>query len=474
MKYLLYFLGLFTVTNTLNAQTNLYNSGQFFITTPLDTVFISGSLYNNTGATLQNIAGNLFVRQGLINDEVNMAIITGKLWTDGSVTQIISGSSPFKTYNWIVDNTNNIILQNRVEVGDGTGGNLNFVNGQVNSGTILQDVYFRPNSTYSGYSDANHIIGYCSKEGNTNFTYPIGNGTLKADLDIDNLSTSSVFQCKYFGAGYSSLAVTAPLVSVFDKEYWTLDRTSGASGANITLKWNDARNPLNHSISAGLRVGHFTGASWISEGGVGTGNTVTGSVTSIMVNSYSPFTFASETSALPILLNSFDGYVNTVCDVVIKWAANAEGSVKKYYLQKLITNKWENVYECLPKQSTIVSNYNFTDAKAFEGSNIYRVMSENINGAVVYTASKNINVSCGKKQIQVYPTITSDAVTVSIPLNLVESKLTVVNGSGQVVFENNKLQPGNQQLSFKEFAAGIYTIIVKDNSGVSSLRIIKK
>jgi hypothetical protein len=474
MKHAIFFLSLLMLANKLDAQTNLYNSGQIFISNSTDTLFISGSLFNNSGAVLNNAGGNLFVIQDITNNEAAMTAGGGKLWTTGTAMQSFYGSNPFKTYNWIADNANNITLQNRVEVGDGTGGNLSFVNGQVNSGTSLQDVYFRANSTYTGYSDAKHIIGYCSKEGNTNFTYPIGNGTLKADLDIDNLSTSSVFQCKYFGAGYSSLAVTAPLVSVFDKEYWVLDRTSGTSGANITLKWNDARNPLNHSIPAGLRVGHFTGASWISEGGVGTGNTVTGSVTSIMVNSYSPFTFASEASVLPILLNSFDGYVNGACEVAIKWAANAEGSVKKYYLQKLVNNKWEIVYECLPKQSTVVSNYYFTDAKAFEGSNIYRVMSENINGSVVYTASKNINVSCGKKQIQVYPTITSDAVTVSIPLNFSNSTLTVVNGGGQVVFENNKLQPGKQQLNLKEFAAGVYTIIVKDGDGVSSFRIIKQ
>ena len=402
-----------------------------------------------------------------------MAIITGKLWTDGSVTQIVSGSSPFRTYNWTVDNTNNITLQNRVEVGDGTGGNLSFVNGQVNSGTSLQDVYFRSNSTYTGYSDAKHIIGYCSKEGNTNFTYPIGNGTIKADLDIDNLSTSSVFQCKYFGAGYSSLAVSAPLVSVFDKEYWTLDRTSGASGANITLKWNDARNPLNHSIPAGLRVGHFTGASWISEDGVGTGNAATGSVTSIMVNSYSPFTFASEAAALPILVNSFDGYVNSYCEVIIKWSANSESSVKKYYLQRLINNKWETVYVCFPKL-TDLSNYVFTDAKIIAGSNIYRVVTENFDGKTSVTAFRNINVSCGNSIVKVYPAVTSNEVTVTAPQYLNNSLISVSNSNGQLVAANVKLQNGKAVIALRGFAPGIYSVILHTSKGNISNKIIKQ
>ncbi len=473
MKYLLYFLGLFMVGNTLNAQTNLYNSGPFFITAPSDTVFITGSMYNNTGAGLQNIAGNLYVKQDLINNEVNMAIITGKLWTNGGGTQYVTGSSPFRTFNWIVDNVDNIVLQNRVEIGDGIGGNLSFITGTVTSGTASQDVYFRANSTYTGYTDAKHIIGYCSKEGSTNFTYPIGNGTLKADLDIANLTSSTVFQCKYFGASYSSLTATAPLVSVFDKEYWTLDRTSGTSAANITLKWNDARNALNHTIPAGLRVGHFTGSSWISEGGTGTGNTVTGSVTSVLVNSYSPFTFASEASVLPIVLNSFNGYVNSYCEVVIKWSANSESSVKKYYLQRLTNNKWETVYESSPKL-TDLSNYIFTDAKAVTGSNIYRVITENLDGKTSVTASRNINVSCGNSIVKVYPAVTANEVTITAPQYLNNSTISVSNANGQLVAANVKLQNGKAVIALGSFAPGIYTVILHTAEGNISNKIIKQ
>jgi len=472
MKKFIQLLSLFIGVSTLRAQTDLHNLGGFYLSNSSDTVFISGSLYNKTGANLNN-AGNLIVKKDLTNYELNMNAGTGKLWTNGSTMQYFYGDYPFKTHDWIVDNINNVTLENRVEVGDGSSGNLSFINGQINSGTADQDVFFNEGSSYTGFSDNNHIIGYSSKKGNTDFTFPIGNGALKADLDITNLTESSVFQASYFVISYPPKVVTAPLVDVFDKEYWILDRKVGNASVNITLKWNDARNLLNHSSPSCLRVAHFTGSSWISEGGIGSGNTPTGTVTSTLVNSFSPFSIGFDCAILPIVFNSFIGYVNSNCEIEIKWSAYDEGITKKYYLQKLINNKWETIYECQAKQLADISNYNFTDAGIFEGNNSYRVVSENTNGKLSFTTVKNVKASCNKNKIQVYPTTTSNFVTVSLPQYLTDSKISVVNSTGQVIFENTKVPSGIQVVRLDKYPAGIYTIIVQSKYGSSNFRVFK-
>ena len=472
MKYFIHLVSLFIWVSTLQAQTDLHNLGGFYVTNSADTVFINGSLHNKTGANLNN-AGNLIVKKDIINDEVNMNASTGKLWTTGSTMQYFYGAYPFKTHEWIVDNTNNITLENRVEVGNGLGGNLSFTNGQIISGTSDQDVFFNEGSGYTGYSDNKHIIGYSSKKGNTDFTFPIGNGALKADLDIKNLTENSVFQASYFVISYPPKVVTAPLVDVFDKEYWTLDRKIGNASVNVTLKWNDARNLLDHSGPSCIRVARFTGTSWVSEGGVGSGNTPTGSVTSTMVNSFSPFSIGFECSLLPIVFNSFIGTINSNCEVEIKWSANDEGLTKKYYLQKLINNKWETIYECEAKQLADISNYNFTDAKVYEGNNSYRVVSENTNGKLSYTTVKNVKASCNKNKIHVYPTTTSNFVTVSLPQYLNDSKITVINSSGQVILENTKVPSGIQVVRLDKYPAGLYTIVIQSKYGSSNFKVIK-
>jgi hypothetical protein len=473
MKSLVLFLVLFAWLHTTYGQTNVYNNGQLFITNSSDTVFISGSLFNNSTATLNNAGGNLFVKQDLTNEETVMTAGGGKLWTTGTAVQTFAGSKPFKTHNWIVDNVTNVSLQNRVEVGNGTAGSLSFVNGKITSGDSLQDVFFNAGSSYTGYTNTKHIIGYCSKSGTTNFTFPIGNGSFKADLDITSLASATVFQCKYFAVAYASLAVALPLKSVYDKEYWTLSRTGGASGAYITLKWNDARNPVNHAVPEVMRVGHFTGLKWQSEWGSGSGNTSTGTIISRMVNSFSPFTFASEYTVLPILMSSFEVAAINNCAINIKWSANEEASVKKYYLQKMINNSWQNINDQLPKQSGNLSAYTFTDTKSNQGGNMYRVATENKSGDITYTGIKNLVLNCNKPKLLVYPTITADNTTIFLPKESGNGRLFVYNSSGQAIIENLMLNTGNQNISLEKLAPGIYNFTIITNNEKSNFKVIK-
>jgi hypothetical protein len=474
MKKILYSLMFSAILIGANAQTDLTNTGLMYITNAADTVFISGSLQNNAGANLNNAGGNLFVKQDVTNNEVNMTVGGGKLWTTGNVVQTFYGATPFKTHNWIVNNSNNVALQNRVEVGNGTGGSLTFINGKITSGTNTQDVCFNTGSSYTGYSTTNHIIGFCTKRGASNFTFPIGDGTYQADLDIDNLSSSNEFQCKYFGNIYSSLATTLPLISVFDKEYWILDRITGASGANITLKWNDARKALNHSIPSGLRVGHFTGTSWISEGGTGSGNTPTGSVTSVMVNSFSPFTFASEGSILPITFNSFTVTANANCNAAIKWQATSESNVKQYYVQKWLNNVWVSIQTILPTISNSASNYMYIDDKAIAGVNKYRVATELKSGVVNYTETKQIVINCTKSFSKVYPTIASQLVNVETPNDYKKITLKVINASGQIVYQKDNINAGKLTIPIANLAAGSYKVIVASENRSEIFAVIKQ
>ena len=469
MKKIFYSCCILLSMQHAQAQTDVYNNGQIFITNSTDTVFITGSLINNAGADLNNAGGNLYVLKDITNSQVNMTTGGGKLYTTGATTQTVFGTENFKTHNWIVDNASNITLANRVEVGNGSGGNLSFINGKITSGTALQDVFFNANSSYTGFSDNNHIIGFCSKDGNTNFTYPIGNGALKADIDIANLTTSSTFQCKYFGNVYSSLTATAPLVSVFDKEYWILDRTAGTAGSNITLKWNDARKALDHTNPLGIRVGHFTGSSWISEGGTGSANAATGTVTSIMVNSYSPFTFASETTVLPILLSSYSATVNANCDAVINWNSFEDGSSKKYTLQKLINTIWINI-SIVSAKAYGENNYSITDFNSEKGNNAYRVATESYNGTNHYTAVKSVNINCKKSFVKVFPTITKSFVNVSLPQ---DAQIFITNTNGQIVTETIYAKAGNQLLNLGSFATGIYFITVKSVAGINNFKVMK-
>jgi hypothetical protein len=458
-----------------SGQTDVYNSGQMYISNSTDTVYITGSLNNNAGAALINAGGNIYVLKDLNNGEAGMQAGGGKLWFTGTALQTLTGIQSFRTFNWIVNNPAGVNLQNRIGIGDGVGGRLTFTNGRITSGTQTQDVFFYPNSDYAGFADDKHIIGYCSKSGATDFTFPVGNGALKADLDIFNLSSVTDFQCKYFGTGYGTYTAQSPLVSIFSKEYWTLDRTAGTSMANITLKWNDSRMQLNHTAPADLRVGHFAGGIWINEGGTGSGNTVTGSVSSIAVNNFSPFTFASVGATLPLKIVEFTAKSGSGCQVQISWKSEDEREILSYTIQHSVNGRnWEDVVN-LPVRNPMdqIASHSYSDKNNPGGTILYRIRANNSTGGFIYTESRVVTSACGLPDIVVYPTLIRDVVQVRIPQSFAATKVTLVNSTGQLVRCLKEKSSGVINLPMSGYSAGHYTIIVESDLERKSFQVVK-
>lgn len=475
MKTTLLIICCLTARVFVSAQTSVYSNDIIYTTNSNDTIFISGSLINNTTATLLNTNGNIYVKQHVENNQTGMIAGSGKLWFTGTAQQIITGTAEMRTHTWIVDNSAGVLLQNRIGTGNGTSGNLEFVNGKITSGTALQDVLFYPGSNYTGYTDAAHIIGYCSKRGSTDFTYPIGDGTYKADLDISSLTSETQFQCKYFGTGYGVYSAITPLVSVFDKEYWTLDRVSGSSAAEITLKWNDSRKVLNHVVPAGLRVGHYvTGTGWISEGGTGSGNTATGTVKSILVNSFSPFTFASESSVLPVKLSSFKTAAEADCSVRISWVSEDESDVKEYQLQRSNDARNWRTFKTVAvnNNGSYINSYTVKDEQNEKLSWYYRLKVIEQNNHVVYSGISRATTSCDQKQIQVYPTVTRNAVWVTNNLQQ-QISVTVVDLNGRILSRFNAVNAQNFQINLSAYASGTYYIQVQRGVKSESFKVVK-
>lgn len=465
----------FFMKTVVLSQTSVYSNDIIYTTNSTDTIFITGSLVNNASASLQNTNGNIYVQQHLQNNQAGMITGSGKLWFTGTAQQIVTGTAEMRTHTWIVNNSAGVLLQNRVGIGNGTTGSLEFVNGKIESGTALQDVLFYPNSSYSGYSNAAHIIGYCSKRGITDFTYPIGDGTYRTDLDISSLSSETQFQCKYFGNGFGAYTAIAPLVSVFDKEYWTLDRVSGSSAAEITLKWNDSRKVLNHALPAGLRVGHYvTGTGWISEGGTGSGNTATGTVKSIMVNSFSPFTFASESAVLPVKLSSFKTAAETDCSVRISWVSQDESEVIEYQLQRSSDAKnWKTFQTVAAKNNgSFINSYSVRDEQNEKLSWYYRLKVIEQNNHVVYSGISRATTSCDQKQTQVYPTVTSNAVWVTSNSQL-QSSIMVMDLNGRILNRYHAVNAQNYMIDLSAYASGAYYIQVQSGGKTESFKVVK-
>lgn len=472
MKQLVILICCTWYTYHATAQAGLYNTGGLYISSIADTVYITGALNNEATATLHNVAGNIYAKGNMTNNEPNMLAVGGKLWCIGTAIQDVSGTEQLRTHHWIVNNNSGITLHNRVSVGNGTAvGTLTFASGTITSGTAMQDVYFNTNSNYNNYSNTNHIIGYCSKAGSSNFTFPIGTGTIQADADITNLSSAATFQCKYVDSGYGNYTMVPPLISVYDKEYWIIDNTQAAATCNVTLKWNDARKVLNHTYPTNLHVGHFTSGAWYDEFGTGSGNTPMGTVTSVPVSSFSPFTFASGATILSSKLTHIQATAKQ-CGIQLMWQHQA--LAVKYKLYKSL----DGVQWSICNEVTANNDNNITtqDNDVLSGIQYqYKLKVYNSNNTYYYTHIAMQKANCSTyTPIQVFPTITTDIVHIKLAENLTQpALLTIIQADGRLV-QSMQLRNTTTPLSLKKYNDGNYILTIKQGGYTHSFKVIKQ
>jgi hypothetical protein len=388
-----------------SATAQLYNSGTLFVGSG-GVLFVHAAYTNTSGADYQN-NGTVYITGNVSNSEASMPAGSGRTYFNGSSAQTLSGSQPFRGLNINIDNASGLTLANRLAVGDGTLGELTFTAGTITTGTSTQDVYFYPGSNYTGFDSLHCVIGYVTKSGNTAFDFPIGTGTHPADLSLSGLTGTADFQALYTEGGYGIYTNdgTLALGGVFGHEWWNVARNAGTADAQVTLKWDDARESLVTTDPSTLVVAHFTGGAWTDAGGTSANpaGSATGSVgPSNVLSSFSPFTFGSTSVPLPIILSSFT-VVNENCKAYLTWTTDIEQNAASFDIQQSADAINYNTVGNVPannEPSTYHATVTQTTPQAF-----YRLRLNNLDGSSVYSGIDELTLPClaGADRLALYP-----------------------------------------------------------------------
>ena len=405
---------------------------------------------------------------------------------NGTVAQTLSGSAPFRCLNITLNNAAGLTLSDRLAIGDGTNGLLTFTAGRITAGSNSQDVYFYPGSNYVGYDATHHVIGYTTKSGNTNFAFPIGDGTNMAEVDLSALSGAGDFQILYTGtSGYGTYPVTPPLVAagVFTHEWWDVHQTAGAATAKVSLKWSDTRKLLNHSNPSSLVVAHFTAGSWHSEGG--TSANLSGSPTGTVgpsnsIGTFSPFTFGSTSTPLPILLSSFT-VANKNCGADLSWTTDLEENAAGFDIEQS-TDGVSYTTVSYVKANGEPSNYSITLPQVIATS-FYRIRLVDLDGNSVYSQVAELTLNCipNAESLSVYPnpltSRTQMVVKFVVPASRGAAQLYIYDMEGKRVHaEVVQVQSGANIWYIPEGALsqGIYTVfLVGDGWKSGGIKVLK-
>jgi hypothetical protein len=448
----------------------LYNSGVFYVSSGT-TFYNSGSFTNTSSASYQN-DGAVYIGGNIINDQAALPAGIGTTLFNGTGAQTLGGAAAFRSLNNTINNAAGLVLTNRLAVGDGSGGTLSFTSGLITTGTAGQDVYFYPGSTYTGFDASHHIVGYVTKSGSTNFTFPIGNGTYTADFDLTGLSATADFRALYTGSGYGvyNNNGTLALNGVYDQEWWDINEVSGAALAQVTLRWNDARKPLNHTSPGGLVIAHFVGGAWQNAGG--SSGTPAGSPTGTVGPSnslpgFSPFTFGSITAPLPITLSDFTVTNNQDCQAYLSWTTSLEQNAAAFEIQQSTDGTNFSVVATV-KAENQPSTYHKAVAQTAKQA-FYRIVLVDFDGQVNYSGIAGLMLPCipSDNRLSVYPNPvmagSSLRIELTSPVSRGQAQLEVYDGNGKKVYTTNVMVNSGINgftLPATRLTQGLYTVRV--------------
>lgn len=430
-----------TLHSTAQSTQDLYNTGTLYLAG--DYLYIPGIFTNTSAASYQNNF-SIYLNGDISNSQASMVVGTGTTNLAGSSMQTISGTQVFKTYNLVTNNTAGFTLNNDLSVT-----NVHtFTNGKITSSATPNYLIYEAGSSYSGDADARHVNGWVKKRGTTNFDFPVGNGTVIRKAGVQNLSVNSEINCKY-NAPTTNKTWTAPLSALDGNEYWVIDKVSGGT-AQISLNWDNSKVAFPTYTVADIRVAHYNGSTWISEGGTASGTAATtGTILSAAVSSFSPFTFGSISFALPLNFLSFNGKRVKDCNNLV-WDVGSEINNDRFEIERSSDGKTFTSIGRVKSKGTGAHTYDYKDCVDFSGTFYYRLKQVDFDNKYTYSTIIAVNSNSVETAVVVVNNPVSDAIHFKTQ-NIDKGTYTIhlFNALGQLMV--------NQELGI-DAANGEYTI----------------
>ncbi|MBL7701638.1 MAG: hypothetical protein JNM14_05280 [Ferruginibacter sp.] len=471
-----YALVLLLLSNSLSAQLDVKNTGIVYISSATDSLYIPGAFTNAAGSAFTN-NGVLQVKKDIVNDQASMSAGTGKLILDGTTIQTVGGSQTFNTFNLVTNNSAGFILNNNLSVS----GIHTFTAGMITTSSTPNYMVYEAGSSYTGSSDARHVNGWVKKNGNTNFTFPVGTATYERPIALTNLTASGEFNVKHNPAPTPNrLSLYNPLVYVDSFEYWTINRVGGTAAAQIVMNWDNSKIPFPNLMVSEVRIANYDGTFWRSIGGSAAGNALTtGTATSLSVSAFNRnFTFGSLAYTLPVKIISFTaGRINDYTK--LNWTVGNEQHMIRYELQRSDDGiNYYTVYTHQPYNRNGTEFYSYEDKKYLSGTAFYRLKIVDLGTAVSY--SQIVTVSANTTGREFY--VITNPVNTSIELyagNALKGlyNYTVTNTAGQLVQAGTLdiKNAGSYSIYLKPtITAGAYVLLVQNESNRLQKMIIKR
>jgi hypothetical protein len=462
---------LLLVSGYAQAQQAMTNFGNLQVHTGTSITGFGNLVNTSTGVFINN--GDLYVRGNITNDQASMSAGAGTLYLNGTAAQALGGGQAFKTYRLITDNTSGITLNNNLSVA-----NLHtFTNGIINTSATNFLVY-EAGSSYTGDADARHVNGWVKKIGNTNFVYPVGNGTYARRITVANLAASSEFNVRHRATTPNYNAVTYPLFQADRYEYWEVNRVSGGS-ATVTMNWDNSKIPFPDYALSELRAAQYNGSVWTEQGGSAAGSVYTsGSITSNTLLSFGSFTIGSVGWTLPMKFISVSAE-REQSNVQVEWTTAQEYNVDRFEVERSGANTdFKQVGTVNALNNGNGGKYAYTDRTPLRGAAWYRIKGLDKDGKLTYSEIAVVSRDNTGAFLKVLNNPAKDAIMLTASASLSgDYGYELYNNAGQL------MQKGNISLSAysttrialgEKIIPGVYVLHVRNEAHRLTEKIVVK
>lgn len=429
---------------------------------------------SSTGQLIVGFSGdNTFANDITVTGPVRFG--PGRAVINGNTTQTLTGPDA-EFLHLYLNTTGELVLNSTLTVRNPD--LIEFGMGNIVS-SPTNYLIFNNSATHLNASDDSYVAGPVLKAGNTDFTFPVGDGGFFAPITVSGLSGNSHFVARYFHDDPGP--AVGPLLSggidhISSAEYWTLDRTAGGASAAVTLSWAGRSGGVTDP--ADLLVARWDGSQWMSEGNGGTtGSNAAGEVTSALpVTDFSPFTLASATSANPLPVELLYFRARPEADFVrLEWATATETNNDFFTVERSADARSFTPILTQPGQGNSFSTetYSDLDRSPLPGLSYYRLKQTDFDGQFSYSEVVSVSREREDRPV-VFPNPARDAFQVRWKAGG-ELRLSDLNGRE---LRRWSLPAGGAEsrLPVGDLAAGVYWLGFFDEEGglVETKRLVVK
>jgi hypothetical protein len=177
--------------------------------------------------------------------------------------------------------------------------------------------------------------------------------------------------------------------------------------------------------------------------------------------SYQMSAVGAQAAALPVTLSSFTAKQTTDNKVSLAWVTSSESVNKGFSIerQEQSNGKFQSLGFVASKseggnsQSTLA--YSFQDVTAKKGTNMYRLVQEDLDGKKTYSEVRVVKLNCQSISM-VFPNPSNGAVNINRTADGKKMNIQVIDQSGKIIRQVNNIADANYKLNIQK--SGVYTI----------------